>query len=396
MGNRWVSPKTITGNIATGDYYYSRPELEQEIIDEIKKGNHILIAAPRRYGKTSIVVHLSDNCPKGFNCVFENIQGILSEKHFYKRFYELMLSSLNNNTKLKQSVKTFLISLGVKDVSTNGKVTFTDRKDVDYLAEINKLLPLLKDNELKLVLFIDELPEVLHNLHKEGKNNEARGILKNIRRWRQMDNTGSLCLVFTGSVGIHHVVKTIESRTTDLNDMVIVDFEPFDKSQAIEFIQHFTKDASVIYDTVLSEYLIEKISYPIPFFINLMLNQINKTAKKRGITEINIEDIDNAFDAVIQNNDYFVEWKRRLFDYYPKTDAALMNEVLVFIAHENKISIKQIYNLAVKYEKTITYMDLIEDMVRDGYIFKIENNYYIFVSPFLKAFWKRNQPIYNG
>jgi hypothetical protein len=40
-------------------------------------------------------------------------------------------------------------------------------------------------------------------------------------------------------------------------------------------------------------------------------------------------------------------------------------------------------------------MDFIFNLEHDGYITKKEHQY-IFISPFLKEFWKQNNPIYNG
>jgi hypothetical protein len=40
-------------------------------------------------------------------------------------------------------------------------------------------------------------------------------------------------------------------------------------------------------------------------------------------------------------------------------------------------------------------MDFIDGLEEDGYITE-ENDAYVFVSPFLQAFWKRNNPVYHG
>ncbi len=395
MKDQWIDPKIIVGSVATGDYYYRRPDIEQEIIDEIDKGNHILIAAPRRFGKSSIVSYIAAQDPKDYNCIFENVQGIMSASGFYKRLYELMLLSLSKDSSRVEKIKTFFSTIKIKEISITGKITFDRKEAPNYLAEIEKLIPFLQENKIKLVLFIDELPEVLFNLHKANKDQDAIEILKNIRRWRQMDHTKTLCFIFTGSVGIHHVVKTIQNRTTDLNDMIVIDFEPFNTLQAIEYIHHVTNNASVKYSQGLSSYLIDKISYPIPYFINLMLDEINRQAKKQKLPKIDKKDIDEAFDRVIQNNDYFKEWKNRLVDYYPQEDFDFMNEILTFIAHRDKINIKQLYNLAIKHNKSFNYMDFVDDLLRDGYILRTADDDFIFVSPFLSAFWKRNQPIYD-
>ena len=123
--------------------------------------------------------------------------------------------------------------------------------------------------------------------------------------------------------------------------------------------------------------------------------KFNSIAKDNGTPQIDKTHINLAFDNVVKNSDYFKEWKNRLFDYYSSADAAFMNEILVFIAHKGKINIKQLYNLAVKHEKTIAYMDFVDDLIHDGYILRTADDDFIFVSPFLSTFWKRNQPIYD-
>ena len=60
MKKQWMSPNIIIGSGATGDCYYRRKDIEELIWDEIKKGNHVLMSAPRRVGKTSIMKALAE------------------------------------------------------------------------------------------------------------------------------------------------------------------------------------------------------------------------------------------------------------------------------------------------------------------------------------------------
>jgi predicted AAA+ superfamily ATPase len=55
MKKEWQNPKAIIGKEATGKYYYRREDIENDIWKEIQKGNNILIASPRRVGKTSVM-----------------------------------------------------------------------------------------------------------------------------------------------------------------------------------------------------------------------------------------------------------------------------------------------------------------------------------------------------
>jgi hypothetical protein len=148
----------------------------------------------------------------------------------------------------------------------------------------------------------------------------------------------------------------------------------------------------------MKNYLLQKIQhYFTPYFINLMLEEINKIARKRNNSTFAEQDIDEAFLNVEKSNEHFADWKSRLEDYMPKGDFVFVNEILIHIAHLDSINIQTIYNKAVKHEKLSDYMDLMNNLEQDGYLVQeaASSQNYIFISPFLKAFWKRNNPIYH-
>ena len=251
-------------------------------------------------------------------------------------------------------------------------------------------------NRLKIVLFIDELPEVLNNMYKAKKIEEASAILDNLRQWRQTPEFQEyFSLVLAGSVGIHHVVKKIDGRIADLNDLNQVPFEPLLAKESREYITWATDEATIQYDENLKGYLLDKIVYPLPYFINLMLREINTKAQKSNEINISTDDIDTAFNAVTKHSDHFVEWKNRLVQYFSKDESEFMNAVLIHIAHKNKITKRKLYDLAGQHQKTNDYIELMDGLERDGYITEQTDNY-VFVSPFLKAFWKRTNPFYDG
>jgi len=396
MNTNWISPKIIVGPVATGDYYYPRTEIVNEIWDELEKGNFILIAAPRRVGKTSIMRDIEANPRENYKVVFENIQAVKSETDFYKTLYKLILNCLNTSKKAAAWLSVYRKSKQITEISTSG-IKF-ENKAPDYLYEINQIFRELDSNTETIVLLLDELPEVLHQLDKSGKKDEAIAILHQLRAWRQ-SNFQKLQFVFAGSVGIHYVVRNIEGRTSSLNDLIPAICSPLSKDEAKDYIKWATSNkASVQYNDELQTQLLVKIQhYYTPYFINLMLGEIDKNARRANNTVITEQDIDQAFLYVEKSNEHFADWKKRLYDYMPKSDFNFVNDVLIHIAHRDSISIQTIYDKAVNQEKTIDYMDMIHDLVHDGYLTETSENSqnYIFISPFLKAFWKRNNPIYN-
>jgi hypothetical protein len=390
----WINPKIIIGSTATGDYYYDRPDIVDQIWEQIIIGNHVLLAAPRRVGKSSIMKYMIENSIDNHKCIYENIQGVVSADRFFQTIYELIKSCMNIGQKAAEWWR-LLKETDIEEVSITGTLKIRERT-IDYLEALNHLLPKLKQNNFKIVLFIDELPEVLHNLNRHDKKKEAIIILKNLRRWRQEDQFSNFRLVLAGSIGLNYVIKTIEGRNVDCNDLHKVKFEALTNEEATAYVRWATGNkATIQYTEVLMQHLLTKVRYNLPYFINLMLHEINRNARKNKNSAITINDIDNAFEAVVKNSDHFKDWKSRLFDYMPSPDAKFVNEVLIYIAHSNTISKQKLYDIAIRHRKKDNYMDFVDGLEEDGYITE-ENNTYVFVSPFLQAFWKRNNPVYHG
>ena len=389
----WKSPKIIIGAKAIGKDYYNRTDIEDLIIDEVKKGNHINIAAPRRVGKTSVVYYISKNKLKNYHCIFESIQSLQSEKAVYKKIYELILGSFSSNKQIIKKLKNYFSGRGIKNISLDG-VEFNQKKEISYINEIENICSELIKNDIKVVLFIDELPDVLYYIYKYKTSDEAIRLLRNLRVWRQNEQFKNLSLVLTGSIGFNHIVKMIEGRSVDLNDLHNIKFEAFTKKQAIAYIHHVTKDATITYSANLAGYILDKVSYLIPYFINLILREVDLYLYKNNLKTPTKKIINTAFDIIVKENKYFDDWKDRLIEYYPDNEARFMNEILVYLAHYDSISLRRLYDLAIKHKRDLDYMSFIEILENDGYI--VENKQvYTFLSPFLKAFWKKDQPIYT-
>jgi uncharacterized protein len=390
----WINPKVIIGNSATGEYYFNRPFIVSDIWEEVAKPNHVLIAAPRRVGKSSVMEHMAANPANDCKCIFKNIQGVQSETAFYETFYQLVIHALDGAQKKLNWLAGLWKELKIEEVSLGG--IKLGKKEVDFLTEINLLIHRLKDKNIRVVLFIDELPEVLHRLHKDGRTQEAVSILKNLRSWLlSPEFKQSISLVLAGSVGIHHVVQLIEGRTADINHLGKIDFEALNRPAAADYIKWATTQATIQYSPALIKQLLDKIQYYVPYFINLMLEEINRTARKKAAPKITKTDIDAAFEKVIAGNDHFADWKNRLFEYMPEKDALFLNDVLAHAAKHDAISIRKVYDMRRAYGSEHNCMELLNSLLKDGYLLQTGDNY-SFISPFLQTFWKRNNPHYDG
>ncbi len=68
-------PSFVIGNIAKGDDLWNRGDVVEDIWKVLQKGN-VLLKAPRRFGKSSIMYRLYEEPRKGFVVVFQDTEGI--------------------------------------------------------------------------------------------------------------------------------------------------------------------------------------------------------------------------------------------------------------------------------------------------------------------------------
>lgn len=391
----WISPNTITGDAATGGKYFKREQISETFWVEVAKGNHILFVAPRRVGKTSIMMDLSENPPPGYVCIYQNIEGVKTRNEFYKRLFELILQCMDRS-KIK-TAKDFLSAClkkyKITELSKSGIKLET--ATLDYESELRNLIPDLKKAKVHTVIFLDEFAEVISKLNKAGQGQDAIDMLHTLRELRSDKDFSHFTLVFAGSVGLQFVIKSID-RPKLINDLHPVETLALDKPQAAALIKQLTREATIQLPPDIVDYLIDKIHHLLPYYIQLMLEEIDLLAREMAQPQISTKMIDQSFENVLQKNKNFEDWLERLKDYQ-REHFSFINELLKHASHKGLITIQEIYNKAndEKYKRTEGYMDFVEQLVNEGYLVESPKQVYRFISPFLKQFWLKKYPVYH-
>ncbi|NQU86349.1 MAG: hypothetical protein HQ541_11360 [Mariniphaga sp.] len=385
---KWIHPKTKTGDAVTGEYYLRRQKINDLFWSYIEKRSDVLFVAPRRIGKSSIMKDLVASAPKNYYCIYKNIEGATTKNLFYKRIFEMLIQRLSWTKKNIAFVTSWISKYDIKKI---GKDSIELGKSPKvYQKEVFGLLNEVAKEGLIVILFIDEFVEVILNLRNKGNTEDAISILHELREIRHNSDLKNIIFVYAGSIGLHYIVKEI-GRPKLINDLEPLNIDPLTIPEAKQLINRLTKGATIQYDKKNQEYLINKIEHLIPYFIQLMIAEINVIAFKNDSENINTDLIDIAFTSATKNTANFDDWVKRLKDYL-KTNYSFINHILTYCAHKGKINIQEIYDSAVEYEKNENYKELIDELVKDGYLYE-KNNVYQFLSPFIKNYWLYKNPI---
>jgi AAA+ ATPase superfamily predicted ATPase len=137
-----------TGRAADGeDKYFERKSIENKIWSKIKQKEDLLLAAPRRTGKSSILKYLERNPREGYLIKYKSVQSVDSINEYFKQIYKLLLeddsifSSYERHYKIaKGAVKSF--ASRIRGISTEG-IEINPEEHVDYYNECKILLKTL-------------------------------------------------------------------------------------------------------------------------------------------------------------------------------------------------------------------------------------------------------------
>jgi len=191
--------KIQTGNPVRGDDFFKRENVIEQAWDYLNSGSHILIAAPRRVGKTSLMRYLEDFPRPPFGLIYIITESVNSENEFYRRILNRVVKT--DFVKKSQKVLTFLEQHkpAIKKIGAEG-IEFGVREEHDYFEMLGNILQSPHPEANKLIIMIDEFPETLENIIEDEGDAAGRHFLQRNRELRQdTDITKNVQFIYTGS-----------------------------------------------------------------------------------------------------------------------------------------------------------------------------------------------------
>ena len=373
--------KLKIGSPVVGEDFFGR-EVELRKAESLIRDNNLMLAAPRRVGKTSFARRLIDTLSsKGWNAIFIDLEEITSIDHFFNAFYgELVkLPETKVTEKVKAKMKKWLSGV---ELSTTGlpvkamvKMESSDNNDFKDLTNILNTF----DNHT-LVVF-DELTVLLKSLSEKNDNEQVvRTFLNQFRAMRSATSEKCSWLICS-SVGVRNFT-TQHNLSDTINDVADFELGAFSDEEATKFVSILAESIGIEVNAKIKHYILEKIGWNIPFFIQLLLSRL-------PIGEITKADIDDAYDHLLQTGS-FDTWHERLnIEYGNNKDIA--KSILKYLCVNNDGKTRdEIYNHIYAKNPSFEYDELgllLRTLKTDGYLVR-DGEQYKFRSPLLRDYWK--------
>ncbi len=384
--------KTIVGSIARESQFYPRLQLRAKILKRLNNNENPLISAPRRTGKSSIIMDLVDRPDDNFYAVYVDTEAITSSEDFFRLLLQAILDTdkIEKFGKFNKSIKDTLKSFANRISSINiGPVNLNINNANDFKSYYDEFIKFIKGihlGERKILLLVDEFPITIENINESHGVREALLFLGQNRQIRlDADLKSRVSFIYTGSIGLITAVKRIDG-TDKVNDLSEIHIPPLNADEASDFITKLYEDECLkqLTDETI-KYILEKIEWWIPFYFQILIRELGECDHDIA----NKNDIDTAFYNVVKNgNIYFEHFKSRLKRVFRDAEKLkAVNEILVQIKNNHQSNHNQLLNIAERYNCRNDLNEIIEILKHDGYI--VEQDYaYKFYSPILKQWWQ--------
>jgi len=361
------------GNIVKGAHFFDRKEETNRIVSTLQGGNNIVLFAPRRFGKTSLVFKAVEKLERlGFKSIYIDFMSVYSRESFIENYLKAILKKQSNLQKSIKLITTLITS--VRPILTfdhNGtpefSIDFLDSKIQDKtIEEVIDLPEKLSNSKNRFIIIMDEFQDIL-KLNGESFEKLLRSKIQHHH------NTN---YIFLGSKT--HLLNDMFNNKGHAfyNSAMIMQIGALPEKETIAFIQSRFSIYDISIDIENTKLLIKEAGN-IPYYIQMLSAEIwQNVIKEKKIIEK--EDIlESAARIVFIKRDYYYELFDKLSIYQKKLLKALT------ISGKNVYSKE--YNKRFRLSANSTTQKAITNLLNSGIIEKDSDSYYI-SDPFFKRY----------
>ncbi len=295
--------RNIVGQAVVGDDLYGRAYEMARLREMLGQGEHILMLAPRRVGKTSLMLELRrapEDCDVIYvdveggdgpaDCVAAILAGLAADSRYRSRFEAIPFSSAIRDVLGRfQSASIQLDALRIEFRGAIGR---------EWESAMTGLLSRLANpcnGRGNLLIVLDELPLLVSRMLRTGEGrNDAGRFLSQLRHWRQApEHRGRLRTLVGGSIGLEGVLRRA-GMSGSINDLAPFRLESWARPTAEAFLEELGRHSGFRLpdDTIVR--MLDLLRDPVPYHVQLFYSALRESC--RGETaSLSREAVDRCF-----------------------------------------------------------------------------------------------------
>ena len=363
------------GTIVKGGHFYDRNEECTQIINTLAGGNNVILYAPRRFGKTSLVFKVMELLENSkFICVYFDFMPVYSPESFVRLYAKVLSKKQSNIGKFAQLFSSIIKNIrpvlnfdsdGMPELSIDFANTEVNETVISQLLDIPEVIA---GKNKRVIMFFDEFQEITRL-----KNINFESLLRSKIQQQQKTN-----YLFFGSKT--HMLKKMfsDKRKAFYNSALQMSIGFLPQDETIKFLNEKFSLSNISIDDETAKYLIT-VAADIPHYIQLLASEVwqNMINSQNVVTKAIVDD--SAKKVLDLKSDYYME----LFENRSQNQKQLLKALTI----EGKNIYSANYINKHRLSAVSTLQRSVKELINKGVIEKKKEEYYI-TDPFFKLFLK--------
>ena len=364
------------GTIVKEPYFFNRHEERERIVTTLSGGNNIVLFAPRRFGKTSLIFRATEELEKkGYTCIYFDFMPVYSSESFIEAYSKALISRQSSLRKTVTAAATFVKGIRPKLIFDESgtpefSVDFIENKISEKtIGEIIDLPEHLASSGKRFIIVLDEFQEI----NKLNGENFEKLFRSKIQHHQHVN------YLFLGSRT--HLLNDMfnNERRAFYNAAMLMQIGPLPQEETVDFLIRRFGSSGIQIGNASALFIIEQAG-EIPYYIQLLAAEVWQYVVTSTL-KIDKELIIMCAEKIVDlKSDYYLELFDRQSTYQKKLLKALV------ISGENVFSAN--YTKQFRLTAASTTQKALAGLVDSGVVEKVEGRYFI-GDPFFKRFIAR-------
>lgn len=376
------------GNIGASDVV-GRDELIAHLW-QILKSQSVVLSAERRMGKTCIIRKMKEEAPEGTIAVFHDLERVGTPAEFVRGVLGDIENHLARTKKISNQARELRNKLSGMKLGILQVPSAVEPHWKELLLETLRDLSAHKD---RLVIFFwDEVPLMLDKIKRQAGAQEAMDLLDTLRSLRQMSS--NLRMVFTGSIGLHHVISSLRKdgyANSPVNDMRREEVLPLSIEAGKDLACRLIEGEKIaVDDSETAGRMIACSVDCIPYFIHHVVGRAARDEQELSppvIEEIVLKGLTSSLDAWDMRH-----YRERIDIYFDPDDRPIALKALDLLAQATEpMPFSDLFNL-IKAEMVTGDSEQLRRILsllkNDHYLEQDLDGAFRFKFPMIQRWWK--------
>jgi uncharacterized protein len=375
------------GRLAEGVAFFDREEVVARAWDLLKTSN-LLLLAPRRVGKSSLLNHMKDHGPAmGYKTLYLSVPDAEDELDFIKRLVRAFRDTdwapgswlAAFKSKLPDDLE-IILKTGLVELKA---------KNFDWRRPAEELEMLLKSADSETLILVDELPLLVGNIVlQDPAGNRAERFLLWLKRLREQHRPRWF---FAGSIGMDSVARRLKLSGT-IHDLKPIELGEFSPQKARAFLMGRGQFYAWSMSAETIDAILRAVEWPIPFHLNLVFEELRAVvseghgAPSPALVEMSLGRL------MAHGRTHFDHWDERLAKILDARFPSYCEIILSLACREQDgvktetLELRLSQEVSNDQERMETLRQLLDLLVSDGYLVRRPGGVR-FRSALLRRYW---------